>query len=76
MNPYPHHYEVRAAGKTQDGVEVSAEQLPPLRTAPPVHRGDWRVRVRSIRGSTGRPIERSLVAVTGPRYACRRTYLV
>ena len=35
MNPYPHHYEVRAAGTTESGVAISAEQLLPLHTAPP-----------------------------------------
>jgi peroxiredoxin-like protein len=39
MNPYPHHYEVRAAGKTDDGVEISSEQLQPLHTAPPAQFG-------------------------------------
>jgi organic hydroperoxide reductase OsmC/OhrA len=39
MNPYPHHCEVRAAGNTESGVEISAEQLPPLHTAPPAQFG-------------------------------------
>ena len=35
MHPYPHHYIVHARSETTGDVEVSAEGLPTLRTAPP-----------------------------------------
>lgn len=36
MHPYPHHYTVHARSEPTGDVDVSAENLPTLRTAPPV----------------------------------------
>jgi organic hydroperoxide reductase OsmC/OhrA len=36
MHPYPHHYIVHARSEATGDVEVAAEGLPTLRTAPPV----------------------------------------
>ena len=36
MHPYPHHYTVQARAEATGDVEISAEGLPTLRTAPPV----------------------------------------
>ncbi len=36
MHPYPHHYAVHARAEQTGDVDVSAEGLPVLRTAPPV----------------------------------------
>lgn len=35
MHPYPHHYIVHARSETTGDVDVAAEGLPTLRTAPP-----------------------------------------
>ena len=35
MEPYPHHYKVQAAAKTEGSVALASERLPTLSSAPP-----------------------------------------